>query len=185
MIDILLLEWINICEHFIKDYQSQHKWNERQCFLIIWSGILSSKYLNSTLIEKYIEILPKLSIENKRSVCNSIQNNPALTMEMVLAYPELEWKCNFVSSKYMNIADILDHPELKWDWTSVSQNLSVTMNIVLSNIDKPWNWGCLSGHRNITMSDIESHMDLAWVWNFVSWNPNETMTMISHGISIA
>ena len=176
---ILFEEWINNCNIFIQDYQSQHKWDEEQCLYIMWSGVLSSKYLNSTLIEKFIEILPKLSVESKTDICFRMCMNPALTIEMVLAYPDLLWDFNEMS-EHMNINDILDHSEFKWnldgDW--VSRNPSVTMDVVLSNINKPWSWSWLSRNPNITMSDIESHMDLPWDWYYVSCNPNFTMTMI-------
>ena len=48
--------------------------------------------------------------------------------------------------------------------TTFFQNLlnaiSQTVELVLSNIDKPWSWANLCSHQNIRMSDIESHMDL-------------------------
>ena len=55
-----------------------------------------------------------------------MSSNPALTIDMVLAYPDLPWDWSGVS-KNMNINNILDHPELKWDWKYVSLNPSVTM----------------------------------------------------------
>ena len=82
---------------------------------------------------------------------------------MILAHPELKWKCgyssNSSSSKYMNINDILNHPELKWDWKYVSLNLNVTMDIVLSNIDKPWNWVVLV---DIQISQCQI-LNLIWI----------------------
>ena len=150
------------------------------CMYRMWCGIISTKHLNSTLIEKCIEILPKLTDRHKNHICSSLSWNPALTIDMVLAYPELKWKCDCYSSLNMNINDILRYPELNWNWNGVSENPSVTMDIVLSNIDKPWNWVYLSKHLNISMSDIESHMNLPWVWNWggVNQNPNLTMTTI-------
>ena len=61
MIDILIFEWLNKCEQFLKDHQSQHRWDENECLCTMWCDILSTKYLNSTLTEKCIEILPKLT----------------------------------------------------------------------------------------------------------------------------
>ena len=165
MNDILMLEWINICETFLEDHPPQHdeydddEWDEG--LRELWCGIVSTKYLNLILIEKCIEMLPKLSIGSKRKVCSAICGNVALTMDMLLAYPELEWKNVFYGGSHsMNIHDILNHPELKWKWNAISMNPSVTMEVVLSNIDKPWSWVYLSKHPNITMLDIESHMDL-------------------------
>ena len=109
--------------------------------------------------------------------------NPALTMKMVKSCPKfqsIQWKADMNSSRHMNIKDILKHPELEWDWRFVSENLGLTMKILLANLDKPWVWSFVSKHKNIKMSD-QSHMDLPWVWYFhagVSGNPNLTMTMI-------
>ena len=96
MDNILIAEWNNKCEQFLKDHQHQHKWNEEQCLFKLWDGIMSTKYLISTLIEKCIEVLPKLTDESEISICFRINENPAFTMDMVLAYPELQWECNFL-----------------------------------------------------------------------------------------
>ena len=81
MKDILIVEWISICEQFIQDYQSQHKRSEKMSLIWIWKGIVSTKYLNSTLIEKCIEILPKLNDESKTLIGSRMSSNSALTMD--------------------------------------------------------------------------------------------------------
>ena len=98
MINILILEWFNICEQFIKNNQTKHKWDEQKCLLLFWKGIISTKYLNSTLIEKCIEILPKLNNVNMSSVCSTISFNPDLTMEIFSCWCEYEYQCYFRSS---------------------------------------------------------------------------------------
>jgi hypothetical protein len=35
---------------------------------------------------------------------------------------------------------IKDNPELHWDYSYVSLNPNVTLEIVKANLDKPWNW---------------------------------------------
>ena len=145
----------------------------------------TSKYLNSELILKYIEIFHKLSARYKRIISIEMCKNRALTIHTVMAYSEvhsyhhnLESFFTSRNSKYMNINYILNHPELSWNWNFVSHNLSVTMEVVLLNLDKPWHWGRLSSHPNITMSDIESHLYLSWEWEQISMNPNLTFAMI-------
>ena len=121
MCELLILEWFSKCEQFMKNNESQHEWNEEKCLYIMWRGIASTKYLNSALIEKFLEILPKLTNQIKSFVCFVISKNPALTIDMILSYPDLAW--NFYEiSKNMNIKSILAHPELKWDWHGVSCN---------------------------------------------------------------
>ena len=190
MINILILDWKSSCEQFIQEtqyqhevFRTQHESCEENNLCKICFDILSTKYLNLSLIEKFVEILPKFNNENETHICSAISQNPALTMEIILAYPSLmDFDVGLIFETNMNliinINDILAHPELKWNWIRVSKNPSVTLDIVLSNIDKPWNWKYLSRHRNITMADIQSHLDLPWNWYSVSNNPNLTMEMI-------
>ena len=78
--NILLEEWFGICEQFLQGKQSQHDWNEELCLYMMWYQFLATKYLNSTLIEKFIEILPKLKYESKYGICSTLSSNPALTI---------------------------------------------------------------------------------------------------------
>ena len=177
--DFYISEWINKCKQFIKNHQNKLNLDEEKCLLMIWRGIISTKYLNLKLINICIDIfiMNNLTQHSLRRTCFDMSWNIVLTIDMLLAYPDLPWHWLAIS-RQMNINDILNHPELSWNWDDVSQNLSVTMEIVLSNIDKPWHWDGLSSHKNINMSDIESHIDLSWNWYYVNYNPNLTMTMI-------
>ena len=118
--------------------------------LRIWCGIISTKYLDLILIVKCIEIFPKFTGHNAEYFCNELSRNSALTIDMLLAYPDFPWNWQLVSNN-MNINIISEHPEFNWDWDCVSQNRSVTMEVVLLNINKSWHWGSLSSHSNITM----------------------------------
>ena len=178
MNDILIVDWISKCEQFCEDHQIKHDWSKERCLHAIWCGIVSTKYLNLTLIEKFIEICSTINSAEDSSIRRRMSLNPALTLERALAHPEFKWECSSFSSRCMNINDILNHPELEWDWFFVSQNLSVTMEIILANIDEDWSWKCLSRHPNVTMSDIESRLHFPWSWGDVSYNSNLTMTII-------
>ena len=82
---IKILEWINQCEQFLVNYQLSHGWNEYKCISMMWCSIVSTKYLNSTVIGMCIEILPKLSIESLNGIYLRMSRNPFLTIDMVLA----------------------------------------------------------------------------------------------------
>ena len=118
----MILEWKSICEQFIKDYQSKHKWNEAYSLWKMWKNIVSTKYLNLALIEKCIEMLPKLSIESRTDICELMSMNPVLTIDIVLAYPE--FPSDFYEiSKNMNISNMTAHSELKWNWNMVKGSI--------------------------------------------------------------
>ena len=64
-----------------------------------------------------------------------------------------------ISSKYnLTIKDILDYPNVDWDWNRISSN------------------------PNITMDDIKSHPELNWNWRNISLNPNITIEFIRDNI---
>ena len=50
----------------------------------------------------------------------------------------------------------------------LSQNPSIRMVTVLSNLDMPWEWLYLSENPGISIDDILSHRKLPWFWSCVS-----------------
>ena len=175
IINYLLLEWYEKCEQFLNDHQSQHEWS---MYNVLYA-MATSKHLNVALIENCIEILPKCTSERATYIVSRICRNPTLTMDMVLAYPDIQWDFKRMS-KFMNINVILNHLDMsdEWFWDEISCNVSVTMEIVLCNIHEKWNWCKLSRNAGISMVDIEAHMDLPWNWYDISYNPNMTVEII-------
>ena len=43
-------------------------------------------------------------------------------------------------------------------------------NFILKNIDKPWNWSLLSQNPNITMDIVKDNLDKPWDWESLSRN---------------
>lgn len=71
---------------------------------------------------------------------------------------------------------ILAHPELPWNWRLVQCNPNLTLDFVLAHPEIEWMWETLSAHKSIQFEEhIITHPELPWDWNFVSVNPNVTM----------
>jgi len=88
------------------------------------------------------------------------------------------------NSKFIYWTDIVSHPEIEWDWTEVSRNPNITIEIVKSNLDKKWDWSALSGNPAISLDDIENNLGLPWEWNHIAANPNLTMDfLMKHNIN--
>ena len=69
----------------------------------------------------------------------------------------------------------MDRP---WDWSELSRNPNITMDIVEANMDKPWDWDRLSFNPNIVWDIVENNMDKPWHWHALSSNPNITMDIV-------
>jgi hypothetical protein len=54
----------------------------------------------------------------------------------------------------------------------LSENNSLTFNILKKYIHKPWNWKDVSRCKNITMDIMNSNPDLPWDWSGITANPN-------------
>ena len=88
LINILILEWINECNQFLNNHQLLCASSEGNRLSIV--DMVSTKHLNSILIENCIEIFTVLTYENVEYICSEINKNPVFTMDMVLRYPELQ-----------------------------------------------------------------------------------------------
>ena len=56
------------------------------------------------------------------------------------------------------------------DWTWLSLNSNITMNIIEKYPDKPWNWYYMSQNPNITMEIIQKYPDKPRDWLWISLN---------------
>ena len=63
-------------------------------------------------------------------------------------------------------------PDKSWNWTSISWNESLTMEIIEKYIDKPWDWTSISCNKGLTMEIIEKYIDKPWDWAHISQNIN-------------
>ena len=73
---------------------------------------------------------------------------------------------------------IENNPDKPWDWDWVSENPNITIEMIENSPEKPWNWDVISRNPNITMEMIENSPDKPWDWYCLSQNPNITMEII-------
>ena len=58
--------------------------------------------------------------------------------------------------------------KLNWSW--ISQNPNITMEIIEKYKHKKWNWMFISKNPNITIEFIEKYHSKPWVWNNILSN---------------
>lgn len=79
---------------------------------------------------------------------------------------------------------ILEHPEKRWHWWTLSMNPNITTEIIMNHSDLPWNYTYLSNYCKhiITPELIQQTYHKRWTytivsalpcihWNFITENP--------------
>ena len=54
---------------------------------------------------------------------------------------------------------ILDNPDKDWHWQDISENPTITWEIIQANPDKDWCWESISRHPDITWDIIQDNPD--------------------------
>jgi hypothetical protein len=113
--------------------------------------------------------------DKKWSIYNLIQYNKNITLDIVLN------NLDFFGEKSLqkislnpNITwnDIVNHPEIKWNFYDLSSNPNITIDIVLNHLEKGWSFPKLSCNSNITFDIIKKYNHLNWCINNYCRNPN-------------
>jgi len=106
---------------------------------------------------------PNLTI---RTIRDDYHNHLYINAYYASSNPGIKWK------------DIVDNPDLPWNWCSVTRNPNITLEIVRNNPMFKWDWNLLSCHTNITWDMIIEDPDLPWNKGRVSLNPNITWDIV-------
>ena len=84
----------------------------------------------------------------------------------------------YVSGEFWKL--IINNPEKPWDWSNISHNPNLTMEMINNNPDKPWDWSGISWNPNLTMEMINNNPDKPWKWSNISWDSKLTTEMINN-----
>lgn len=82
--------------------------------------------------------------------------NPNVTIKEVIDNPNLSWDW-YKLSKVIPVSDIIKHNNLRWNWRKVSER-DVTVKEYLSNPTLPWHMGLLVQNIKGTIDEIRSAM---------------------------
>ncbi len=76
-------------------------------------------------------------------------------------------------NKYIKWSEIVKYDNyIEWNYTDLSLNINITIDIVLNNINKKWCFNRLSSNPNITIDIILQHKNFKWSMYWYSFNPN-------------
>jgi len=69
---------------------------------------------------------------------------------------------NLSSDPYITEELLLSHREF-WNWSELSKNKAITLDIIARHLDLPWDWSKVSSNPNLTMSFVLSYSIAAWI----------------------
>jgi hypothetical protein len=119
--------------------------------------------------------------------------NDLLTIDILLYYRDKDWDWKEVS-KRIALSDILNHPELPWDYPNIeyfrfsdvkdhlhlpwnmSKCLNIPLDYVLKNLDVKWDWCELS--RDYNINEILKHDQLPWDHQVLSTRNDVTISVV-------
>ncbi len=92
-------------------------------------------------------------------------------MENILEYTNILWYRYMILYNPNVPADyILSYPNEHIMWNIISRHLSMTMQIIMDNPDKPWDLSVMSKNPNLTLDMIINNLDKPWNWTVLSAN---------------
>lgn len=105
--------------------------------------------------------------------------NPNLTWKFVEEHIHENWSWGNVCENLKPISDLIENRPDVCDWDAISNNPSLTLEIIENNRDKPFNYDTLSGHPCITWEFVRKHTDrrgysyiIPWNWYYLCQNPD-------------
>jgi len=109
------------------------------------------------------------------------------------------WRIVSIMSGIATWEEIMNNPDIQWDWAEVSANPNITWDIIKSNLHFPWEVNALARNPNITL-DMYNNSTMArnpnvckswdwelidrgiveygWTWWYISQNPNLTWEIV-------
>lgn len=69
----------------------------------------------------------------------------------------------------LNLQFVLSHPEIRWNWSLVSEAPLITIEDIRLHLHLKWDWDILTSRIHI--KDIFAHPELRWNMKYISKNP--------------
>lgn len=118
--------------------------------------------MTKNALELLVEMYP-----NKNWWQCGISKNPLITMDLI-----------------KKMGNNLREGENGFNWEELSQNSGITMEIICEYIDKPWDFSCVSINPNLTIEMIQKFPYQKWNWEYISRNPAFKMDTIESNLDL-
>ena len=105
--------------------------------------------------------------------CQYNSNRYIIPKSQIFAHLELPWDTfSLLSGGYkITVQDVLDHPDLNWDWANLCASRNFTLTEILEHFPEQADFTHISRNPTITMADILAHPEIQWDFSVYSANP--------------
>ena len=156
------------------------------------NSINSINNSRQTILQKLVSLFPKREWDLE-ALSENLNYNP----NFVRVYKDKnieEWQNRIDSNYYKEFEksdlNFLLHNEQNnlvliinlYDWSNISNDEDITMDLVNKYPNSPWVWEFLSGNPGVTMENIQNNIDKPWVYDAISGNPNITVKFIKDNL---
>jgi hypothetical protein len=139
---------------------------------------LTEENLNLVKDKQHIYFSSGLSVDNIKKKQYDIQPNfiaisRYCTWDVYLSFPFGNWDYTRLSRNPNITMDIISNNKLlPWDYSVINLNKNLTLEFFEQNIDKPWNFQLLSASKIITLDIIRKYPQFNWSYKWFSENSN-------------
>lgn len=111
-----------------------------------------------------------------------ISSTPDITIQWIRTHPDCGIVLEHINSahateamkdlsKYININEIINNPDVDWNYAQVSHNRTLTTELILQRPDVAWDWNWIFGNPNISLVDLAKSTDDAIINLRTSFKP--------------
>lgn len=153
-------------------------------FFIVCAGY--DKYKLAGIIQPASRMVTRK--ERTKQFQQSVQHNWHWHWYNFITSPELDIRIDysFLSFNPNMILEIVDtYPDKPWSWEFLSELPHITLDDVLSRIEKEWDWFTLSAQLKLTIDDVKTHSNLPWDWDGLTTNKSFSITDIVENLDMA
>jgi len=120
--------------------------------------------------------LDQVKIRGKKKF-SILSQGPFVTIGFVLENIHMPWSWMHLSENLsISIDDILSYRQLPWCWPTVSAREDLHFSHVIQNPDIPWDCEGLSGMNGLTIEYVKSKMTEDWFWRDIATNLSLNMS---------
>jgi hypothetical protein len=106
--------------------------------------------------------------------------------DVYLNFPQFQWNYSKLSQNRHITMDIIEeNKHLPWDYSVLHINRNLTLKFFEDNINKNWNYAKLSGKKIITLNIIKKYPDIPWSYLHFSQNVNVSWELVCSNQDIA
>lgn len=99
-----------------------------------------------------------------------IDNLPDGTTTTIERYKNRElWK-TISGHKTLTLDIVKKNPHRPWNISSISKNISISLDEILSNLDVEWGWDAISDRSDVTLDFVKAHPEINWCFYYLSQN---------------